>query len=130
MKKQKTPAQLKKDLDKIFSIYIRAKYPASCYTCRVRKPNLQCGHFISRSYLITRWNENNCRPQCAGCNIFGSGKPLDFEERLKNDLGDAIVEEMKMSRHKIVKLSPSWYMEEIAKYKDLVAGLQGYNPVV
>lgn len=54
---------------------------------------------------------------CAGCNIFGNGKPLDFEEHLKEELGDELVEEMKKSRHKITILSRPWYSEQIDYYK-------------
>ena len=115
--KRKTPAQLKKELDRLFSIYIRNKYPKVCYTCGAIGKTLQNGHFVSRSYLATRWNEDNCRPQCVGCNLFGNGKPLDFEEHLKKEIGVKKVEEMKKSRHQIMKLSPQWYLEEIEKYK-------------
>ncbi len=52
--------------------------------------------------------------------MFGGGKPLDFEENLKAELGEERVEEMKRSRHKILKLSPAWYGEQIALYKGLV----------
>jgi len=118
-KKVKTQAQLKKELDAIFSIYVRQKYEKSCYTCN-KIGTLQCGHFISRQYLATRWDENNCRPQCIGCNIFGNGKPLDFEERLKKDLGSEYVEIMKASRHISLKLDRHWYTAEIEKYKLLI----------
>lgn len=118
---KRTQASLKKELDKYFSLYIRAKYPKRCYTCG-KGGTLQCGHFISRMYLVTRWDENNCRPQCIGCNIFGNGKPLDFEERLKKDLGEELVEKMKHSRHQILKLSTAWYIEQIELYKKLSTG--------
>ena len=118
-KKVKTQAQLKKDLDAIFSIYVRQKYDKSCYTCG-KVGTLQNGHFVSRQYLATRWDENNCRPQCVGCNIFGKGKPLDFEERLKKDLGSDYVETMKASRHISLKLDRHWYIAEIERYKLLV----------
>lgn len=118
--KKKTQAQLKKELDSVFSKYIRAIFPAKCYTCGLRKlrKKLQCGHFVSRTYLATRWDVNNCRPQCVGCNLYGSGKPLDFEENLKKELGSAVVENMKASRHKVVKLDTIWYQEQIAFYKN------------
>lgn len=115
--KRKTLSALKKELDRVFSLYIRKKYPAECYTCG-KKGTLQCGHFVSRVYLATRFDENNCRPQCVGCNIFGGGKPLDFEERLKKDLGDQVVEDMKRSRHKVSILAPAWYEEKIRFYKE------------
>lgn len=124
--KKKTTSQLKKELDKLFSIYIRQKFSnkdgsATCYTCGQRKESwkqLQCGHFISRQYLATRYEENNCRPQCAGCNLWGGGKPLDFEEKLKKELGAKIVEKMKMKRHEITKDFP--YAEKIVFYKGLI----------
>jgi 5-methylcytosine-specific restriction endonuclease McrA len=126
-RKPKTQAQLKKELDKYFSLYIRHTHSDengnnTCYTCG--KPGtiktMQCGHFVSRQYLATRWHLDNCRIQCAGCNIFGNGKPLDFEERLKKELGDEYVEEMKASRHQSLKLDRHWYQEQIDKYKNLI----------
>lgn len=125
--KVKTQAQLKKMLDSIFSVYIRKKYAdadgnVACYTCGKILPwqHIQNGHFISRSYLATRWHENNCRPQDVGCNVFGNGKPLDFEERLKKELGADYVENMKASRHQMLKLDRNWYKEQILKYKQLL----------
>lgn len=118
--KLKTQAQLKKQLDSVFSIYIRQSHPARCYTCGVTKhrKNLQCGHFISRAYLATRFHEDNCRPQCVGCNVFGGGKPLDFEENLKKELGEQYVEDMKKLRHTPVKYDRHWYTEKINYYKE------------
>jgi len=125
--KVKTQAWLKKELDRVFSIYIRQKFSDSdgnntCYTCGKAGTikTMQNGHFVSRQYLATRWDENNCRIQCCGCNLFGNGKPLDFEERLKKDLGDDFVEEMKLTRHQSLKLDRNWYTAEIEKYKKLV----------
>lgn len=118
--KSKTQAQLKKQLDTVFSLYIRKVHPARCYTCGKTDTALQCGHFISRAYLATRFHENNCRPQCVGCNIFGHGKPLDFEERLKQELGEQYVEDMKKLRHQIVKYDRAWYGDKIEHYKSLL----------
>ena len=122
--KSKTQAQLKKMLDSVFSVYIRKKYAdeegnVACYTCgkKTAWQHIQNGHFISRSYLATRWHENNCRPQDVGCNIFGNGKPLDFEENLKRELGEQYVEDMKKLRHTPVKYDRHWYTEKINYYK-------------
>ena len=126
--KPKTQAWLKKELDRVFSIYIRQKFSDSdgnntCYTCGKAGTikTMQNGHFVSRQYLATRWDENNCRIQCCGCNIFGKGKPLDFEERLKKDLGCEFVEVMKKKRHLSMKLDRNWYREQIDIYKELIA---------
>ena len=123
MRKQKTTAQLKKELDRIFSLYIRAYYKPYCFTCGKTNVTLQCGHFVSRQYLATRWDINNCRPQCVGCNMFGHGKFLDFEEKLKRELGSRKVEAIKKKRHKILKLDRHWYLKEISKYKKKLADL-------
>lgn len=116
-------SQLKKSADKVFSLYIRAKYPKECYTCRAKGKTLQCGHFISRGFLAIRWNESNARPQCVGCNIWGRGKPLDFEERLKNELGDEAVEQLKVARKQLIKPNRILYETLIATYKQKLAGL-------
>ena len=123
----KTQAWLKKELDRVFSIYIRQKHEdnkgnVECYTCRklFTVKTIQNGHFVSRQYLATRWSDDNCRPQCWGCNGFGKGRLLDYEERLKQDLGAKLVETMKASRHISLKLDRHWYTAEIEKYKLLI----------
>jgi len=125
--KAKTQAQLKRELDTVYSIYIRNRHADSmgnveCYTCRKQftVKTIQNGHFVSRQYLATRWSDNNCRPQCWGCNGFGKGRLLDYEERLKKELGSEVVEQMKASRHITVKLDRHWYTTEIEKYKQLI----------
>lgn len=128
--KPKSLSTLKKELDKVYSQYIRIREAdhsgnVSCYTCgSVRHwKKMHCGHFVSRTYLATRWNENNTKVQCPGCNLFGGGKPLDFEENLKKELGDTVVEEMKHSRHQILKIDRKWYEEKIAFYENEVKKL-------
>lgn len=123
-KKDKLPtlSKLKRETDKYFSLFIRAKYPKECYTCG-NKGTLQCGHFISRLYLATRWEESNARPQCVGCNIWGRGKPLDFEERLKKEIGAEKVEEMKLRRKELIKPNRAFFQEQIKKYTSLLEEL-------
>jgi hypothetical protein len=123
--KTKTSAQLKKELDKVFSLWVRQTWAndegmASCYTCGkvAHWKQLQNGHFIPRNILITRWDENNCRPQCVGCNMFGNGKILDFEDRLVRELGRKRVDELKASRFKILKIDSAWYLDKIEHYKN------------
>lgn len=120
----KKPKNLKAKLDRVFSLYIRAKYPKECYTCRAKGKVLQCGHFISRLYLATRWDESNARPQCVGCNIWGKGKPLDFEERLIEELSVEVVQELKERRKLLVKMTPKLYLEKIAEYQEKLKNLE------
>lgn len=116
-------SRLKSSLDAIFSIYIRTKYGKTCYTCG-GQGTLQCGHFISRSYLATRWDESNARPQCVGCNIWGHGKFLDFEEHLVKELGADRVQELKDARKQLIKPTRKFYTEQILIFSEKVKQLQ------
>lgn len=116
-------SKLKRELDRVFSLYIRAKYGKTCYTCG-GQGTLQCGHFISRSYLATRWDESNARPQCVGCNIWGHGKFLDFEEHLVKELGANRVQELKDARKQLIKPTRKFYTEQILLYQEKVKELQ------
>ena len=122
--KKKTTSQLKKELDKVFSIYIRQKYAkdglVECYTCGKRGEwrYLQCGHFVSRSHTATRWSEDNCRPQCVGCNVFGGGKVASFATNLDKELGEGTVARLYKEAQKIVKDYP--YEKQIEHYKKLI----------
>lgn len=119
----------KKKLDAVFSRYIRLKYAkkemCTCYTCGKVKhwKEVQNGHFIPRNILVTRFDENNCRPQCVGCNMFGNGKILDFEDHLVKEIGRKEVDKLKQSRFKIFKVDVSWYKERIEHYEKEVEGL-------
>lgn len=123
MIKKKTNAQLKKQLDIIFSIYIRTKFSrggtVACFTCnkQLAIKEAQCGHFIRRQYLATRYSEDNCRPQCVGCNIFGDGKTVEFARKLEEEK-PGIVKKLYRQAQEIVRYYP--YEEKIAYYKDLL----------
>lgn len=116
-KKIRGVSKLKGDLDRLFSIYILEKYEKSCYTCGGGGRVLQCGHFVSRMYLATRWDENNARPQCRMCNCMMNGRAVDFEERLREEIGVDKVEELKAKRKEITKLTPEWYQEQIQLFQ-------------
>lgn len=125
--KKKSNAKLKKELDKIFSEYIRKSSSnksgrSRCYTCDKEADwrQLQCGHFISRSYLSTRFDEDNCRSQCVGCNIFGGGKPVEFARKLEKE-NKGIVQKLYKKAQEIVRYFP--YEEKIEYYKQKIKEL-------
>jgi hypothetical protein len=106
-KKKKPPTQskLKQKLDSLFSQYIRLTYAddhgmVECYTCgKVRHwKRIQNGHFMSRGYLNTRFDERNVRPQCVGCNIYGRGKVADFSVKLEKETPGITIELAKEAR--------------------------------
>ena len=110
-----------KRLDSIFSKYIRNKYAdkkgmVKCFTCDREYPikSIQNGHFMSRKNYATRWDEDNCRPQCYGCNVMKQGMQYEFGKRL----GKEKAEEMYLLSKKTVKLSDYELLEMLDHYKE------------
>lgn len=63
--------KLEKQLDNIFSLYIRERDNHTCIVCRVTNKThvIQCGHLFSRVSRSARWDEKNANAQCSGCNL-------------------------------------------------------------
>jgi hypothetical protein len=124
-KKPLSITKIKKKLDAVFSQYIRQKYAdkngnCKCYTCDYVNhwKKLQNGHFVSRYYLATRFDERNCRPQCFTCNMYRNGMTPDFSDRLEKELGKGITEELYREARKISKYFP--YEEKIKEYEEKI----------
>ena len=123
----KTISKLKKELDKWFSLYIRLRGADDngnnqCCTCGTidNWKKLQCGHFVSRKHLATRFHEMNCFPQCVSCNIFKYGEQWKFGQFLDRNLGEGVSEELVILGYTICKISRSDYEEKITYYKSVV----------
>jgi hypothetical protein len=96
-------------LDGYFSKFIRQRDLvngiATCFTCGKKDSwqNMDCGHFIPRGYIYTRFNEINCQVQCKECNQFKNGNLEVFEMELTEKYGIEKVNELKDSKFKIRK---------------------------
>jgi hypothetical protein len=118
MAKKVSRKSLVEKLDKVFSIYIRRRYAindiAKCVTCGKKDhwSKLQCGHFMSRKHLSTRWNEDNCQVQCAGCNVFRYGEQYKFSLYLGNKLS----EQLHIQSKQICKFTDVELQEKIDYY--------------
>jgi hypothetical protein len=90
---------------------------AKCVTCGKEDnwKSLQCGHFMSRKHLSTRWNEDNCQVQCAGCNVFRYGEQYKFSLYLGNNLS----EEIHILSKQIRKFDDVELQDMIAHYAEL-----------
>ena len=122
---KKTHAKLKKELDAVFSKYIRWNYAddkgiVECYTCNTRKPvkEMQNGHFQSRRHTATRWHLDNCRPQCVKCNMFSQGEQYLYGQRLEAEIGEDKVQDVIHLAHSTVKYSREDLEDLIAEYKE------------
>ena len=131
MKKKKTISKLKKELDQIFSVYIRIREAsdtgaAVCFTCgkMAHYKTLQNGHGFSRRFMATRFDEKNCQVQCVKCNIFDSGQQYRFTKNLDIKYGEGTAEELEHISRSILKISRVEYEEKIVYYKSLVEKLK------
>jgi 5-methylcytosine-specific restriction endonuclease McrA len=121
-RKFKTVSKLKKELDRVFSIYIRQRDNGQCFTCPKKDDykKMQCGHFVPRQYLAVRWDERNCNCQCYACNMLYGGQGATYAIRLAQKYGQETVDYLESQRWVSVKLDTIWYEEQIAKYKTLI----------
>lgn len=119
-KKPKSHAKLKKELDAIFSRYIRLRDKGQCYTCpkKGEVKEMQNGHFIPRQYLATRYDEVNCHCQCYACNMLYNGQPGAYAVRLEIDFGLGTVSRLEKLRLVVTKNYP--FASEIERYTQLV----------
>lgn len=126
--KKKTRSQLIKELDKVFSIYIRNRDSdwrgyGKCITCPKTKrwQEMDAGHYISRRFLGTRWNEKNVNIQCKGCNSFFSGRQDEYALVLIRRYGQQILKELNAEKKK--EISTKEIIEKTQEYKKLIESL-------
>lgn len=123
----KKSTNLKDKLDKVFSLYIRLRDAdengfCTCYTCGkvAHYKEMQNGHFWSRTHLSTRFNEDNCKVQCVGCNIFKKGNYIEYTKRLLKELGEEKFNELEQLKNSTVKISKAEYEQMIEHYNQKI----------
>jgi hypothetical protein len=122
---------LKTKLDNIFSLYIRLREATDeglvqCFTCgnvNNYKVGMQNGHFMSRKFMATRYDEQNCQVQCVGCNMFKFGEQFKFSLALDYKYGKGTAEELLHKSRQINKMNSKDFEEKISYYKSFVEKL-------
>ena len=130
--KIKKKPDYKKKLDTVFSQYIRLKYAlpggmCQCISCGAFKPwkKIQNGHYMSRRYMSTRFDEDNCRPQCVACNIYNQGNAQMFRRGLVAQIGEKRVDMVEYrAKNESRKYSEFEYKELIEEYSQKVRELK------
>lgn len=123
MAKKKTRSKVVKELDAVFSQYIRRRNAkndiAECVTCGKKDhwKKLQAGHFQSRKHYSTRWDEDNVQVQCSGCNVFRYGEQWKFGKWLDNNIKKGLSEKLEIKSRQTVKFTMADLEEMIQKYK-------------
>jgi len=127
----KTISKLKKDLDKVFSLYIRLRHASKdgivkCFTCdkTAHYKKMHAGHFMSRKHHATRWNEDNVQVQCVKCNLFGQGEQYAFGKLLDIRIAEGKAEELQELSRTTVKYMRFEYEDMIKFYKEKVNAIK------
>lgn len=118
----------KKDkLDRVFSQYIRLRdmLPGQvfrCISCGQIKPISQadCGHYINRQHMSTRYSEINCNAQCKSCNRFDEGNMQGYRRGLVAKYGKERTIMLEAMKYDIKKYSEFEYDVLIKHYQSEV----------
>ena len=130
-KKAKTRSQLVKELDAVFSQYIRLDKSDKdgycvCVTSGERMfwKDAQAGHFYSRKYYPTRWHDDNVFPQSIRDNIFFHGNYINYTRFMLDSYGREFVDELEALAKSGKKISTPEIREKIEYYKKEVNRLK------
>ena len=122
LSKSKNLSTAKKTCDTWFSKYIRIRDAnhnglCKCVTCDTVKhwKEMDCGHFQSRRFMATRWQEQNAHAQCQSCNKYNAGE--QYRHGIEIDLlyGEGTADYLEKLSRSIVKLNKVEVME-LAQY--------------
>ena len=123
MPRKPTRKGLVKKLDTIFSHFIRMRNAnvngyVECVTCGKHDhwKNMDCGHFMSRKFMSTRWHEDNCQVQCKSCNVFRYGEQYKYSVWL----GQEKAEKLHQLSRQTLKLFDYDLLDMINIYKEKV----------
>lgn len=123
---KKTTTKLKKEADRLYSIYIRNKYAddngyVECVTCGVKKPvkEMQAGHYIPRSVLNLRYDDTNVHPQCYGCNVARKGNYPAYALFMLRTYGQDILDQLDKESHNVGQWKTYMYEDVISEMKSL-----------
>lgn len=127
--KKITRSKLVKQMDEIFSIYIRLKDAkdgmATSVTCGTTKPwkEMQNGHFFTRGRQATRWHVMNCHVQDYHCNVALSGNYIKYTTYMIDRYGREAVDELERLSLSGKKISTPELRDMIEEYKEKVKQL-------
>ena len=91
-------------LDTLFSKFIRQRDCAPVGTCiSCGKPitfsTCDCGHYVNRKHMATRYDEQNCNAQCRSCNRFDEGNIMGYRKGLIQKYGINVVEALEIKKY-------------------------------
>lgn len=130
-KKAPTLKSLIKRLDALFSEFVRRRDSdkhsgvSYCRTCGStgRWQDFQCGHWIKRFYLGTRWREENCTTQCGICNGYRRGAQEEHAAYIAKTYGAPMLEELVLAKQGVHRITRAELQSKIEHYQNRIADL-------
>lgn len=124
MKPSRNKKLAKLKADKYFSEYIRKRDKNKpCVTCGAFAQK-DCGHFISRRFENTRYDEMNSHGQCLKCNRFEHGNQFEYSLSIDRMYGKGTAEKLRMKAQQRSAPRTKYDYEIIAEtYKEKIKKL-------
>jgi len=117
--------KLVKELDRVVSLYIRAR-DGECVVCGSTQ-RLTNGHLFSRNSHSTRWDitdDGNCHCQCVSCNFSHEFCPYPFERWYQKKFGMKKYDDLYFRFHQSVKFKDYQLQEMIDEVNRKIKELQ------
>ena len=118
-------------LDTVFSRFIRLRDARKdgtfqCISCGRILPldQADCGHYINRQHMSTRFSEKNCNAQCRSCNRFDEGNMQGYRRGLILKYGEPAVLLLESMKNQTNKISDFEYSTMIKYYQGEVKRLK------
>lgn len=81
---------------------------------------MQNGHFMSRQFNATRFSEDNCAPQCVGCNVMQHGRQYEFSLWLEEFYGSGTAQRLREESRTVKQFTAADLQQIIADSKEIV----------
>lgn len=105
----------KSKADKYFAKFIRERdKDKTCVTCGGGGVK-DCGHFLSRRFESTRYDEKNAHGQCQKCNRYEYGNQYQYGQQIDKMYGPGTAEGLLLKSRMLCKRNRNDF-ETIAKY--------------
>lgn len=127
---------LKIKLDVVFSEFIRLRDSKAdgtfqCISCgRTLSYNqADCGHYINRKHMSTRFSEMNCNAQCRSCNRFDEGNIQGYRRGLIGKHGESAVILLEARKNQVNKIADYEYQTMISHYRKEIKRLKAEKQI-
>lgn len=128
--KEKSLQVLEKELDRVFSEFIRLRDSVNgyviCFVCGGKVPwrQAQNGHFVKRANMVTRFSEINCNGVCEPCNVYDPEHDKQYRYAMIQKHGLKEVERLEATKADLQKYMRFEIQELIDHYKKQVKRLK------